>query len=329
MPLVAWLLYQDATGWWWAMSLGAVIASTDYVDGYLARKHGPTELGGLLDPIADKVFIALTYLPLCDLGFFPATAVALVFVRELVVTALRSAFYQRGMTMKTSYVAKAKTWSQMQGMMTLVVLALVDSRTFSVCALIGFTVGVVGIGVAVWVKRRRLWRPALFGAGFFGLGTVFYATLPLMDATRAALWMFVAVTVASGVDYLWAIPRLIRARAAQSGDIARMALALALPVLAVVILRDTEVAFGLVGAVVAIELTVGGLDNLLSHHGAQASGRSWGIHAVLVAGLLVLALCATSAGVATAAAIGATIASLAFAVREFWRGRAYYLTALD
>ena len=32
----------------------------------LARKYGPTVLGGLLDPIADKVFIAFAYTPFAD-----------------------------------------------------------------------------------------------------------------------------------------------------------------------------------------------------------------------------------------------------------------------
>jgi cardiolipin synthase (CMP-forming) len=93
MPALCWLIYQGDL--WLALILGTLIGCTDFVDGYLARKHGPTVLGGLLDPIADKVFIAFVYLPLADLGTVPAWAVALMFVREFLVTALRSAYEQR------------------------------------------------------------------------------------------------------------------------------------------------------------------------------------------------------------------------------------------
>ena len=62
----------------------------------LARKHGPTVFGGLLDPIADKVFVAFAYLPFADVGMVPPWAVALMFVRELLITALRSLASEQG-----------------------------------------------------------------------------------------------------------------------------------------------------------------------------------------------------------------------------------------
>ena len=74
MPLIAWLIYQGETGWWIAICIALVVGSTDYLDGHLARKHGPTVLGALLDPLADKVFLAFMYVPLADLGLLPALA---------------------------------------------------------------------------------------------------------------------------------------------------------------------------------------------------------------------------------------------------------------
>ena len=52
---------------------------------------------------------------LADAGFVPGWACGLMFVREFLVTALRSAYERRDMSLKTSYLAKAKTWTQMQG----------------------------------------------------------------------------------------------------------------------------------------------------------------------------------------------------------------------
>src|SRR5688572_17060980 len=90
MPLIAWLIYQGEGGWMAAVVIAFFVGSTDYLDGYLARKHGPTVLGALLDPLADKIFLAFMYVPLADLRFLMATAVAMMFARELMVTAMRS-----------------------------------------------------------------------------------------------------------------------------------------------------------------------------------------------------------------------------------------------
>ena len=54
-----------------------------------------------------------------------------MFVREFFVTALRSAYEQRDLTMKTSYLAKAKTWTQMQGIGVMLLFPLVDEQGVS------------------------------------------------------------------------------------------------------------------------------------------------------------------------------------------------------
>ena len=66
MPLLSWLIYRGAergyqgnSYMWSALIAGTLIGCTDWIDGLLARKYGPTVLGGLLDPIADKVFIVV------------------------------------------------------------------------------------------------------------------------------------------------------------------------------------------------------------------------------------------------------------------------------
>src|SRR5262245_48022493 len=116
MPLLCAMLYGGELARLWAVILGTLIGCTDFVDGYLARKHGPTVLGGLMDPIADKVFIAVGFLPYADQGWVPWWLVAALFVREFLVTALRSSFEVRQKALKSSYLAKVKTWVQMIGL---------------------------------------------------------------------------------------------------------------------------------------------------------------------------------------------------------------------
>ena len=141
MPLLSWLIYrgadlgyQDNKYMWAALIAGTLIGCTDWIDGVLARKYGPTVLGGLLDPIADKIFNAFAYTPFVD-GVYPLVpwwTVALMFQREFFITALRSAYEQRNLTLKTSYLAKVKTWTQMQGIGVMLLFPLLGDggRTF-------------------------------------------------------------------------------------------------------------------------------------------------------------------------------------------------------
>src|SRR5579859_3837497 len=170
MPLLSWLIYRGAeSGYrnnpymWSALIAGTLIGCTDWVDGLLARKYGPTVLGGLLDPIADKIFIAFAYSPFVDVSppLVPWWMVALLFQREFFVTALRSAYEQRNLTLKTSYLAKAKTWTQMQGIGVMLLFPLVDSRRFLIGLLVAGTVLPIAAMIGLWLARKKFWRGAV------------------------------------------------------------------------------------------------------------------------------------------------------------------------
>ncbi|MGZ3407482.1 MAG: CDP-alcohol phosphatidyltransferase family protein, partial [Polyangia bacterium] len=123
IPLPCWLLYCGTTGQYAALIFATLLGCTDFVDGYLARKYGSTVLGGLMDPIADKVFIAATFLPAVDLHWVPSWMVALLFVREFFVTAARTSYERRDLPLKSSYLARYKTWVQMCGVGILMLLS--------------------------------------------------------------------------------------------------------------------------------------------------------------------------------------------------------------
>ena len=93
-PVFVWMLLADGGSdgplRWWAAVLFIVAIATDGIDGYLARKHDiVTDLGKLLDPIADKVLTGAAFVSLSILGELPVWVVGLVLVRELGITVHR------------------------------------------------------------------------------------------------------------------------------------------------------------------------------------------------------------------------------------------------
>lgn len=83
---VAWLLLkQDFRSTLWLFGFAA---ATDGLDGFIAKRFGWTsELGKILDPLADKILLVGTYITLAVVGFVPAWLSAAVVGRDIVITA--------------------------------------------------------------------------------------------------------------------------------------------------------------------------------------------------------------------------------------------------
>lgn len=116
-PVFFVLYIQDAVVWR-ALSIAvfAVAVFTDYIDGYIARQYKMQSPSGVfLDPLADKflTFAGFICLPFIDPQQFPWWAVAVIIIRDIVVTCMRVVADYRNMEMTTRYVAKVKTMSQM------------------------------------------------------------------------------------------------------------------------------------------------------------------------------------------------------------------------
>ncbi len=332
MPLIAWWIYQGHLKI--ALVFGTIIACTDFVDGWMARRQGPTVFGGLLDPIADKVFVALVYLPFADLGLIPAWAVALMFVREFLVTALRSAYEQRSMSMKTSYLAKVKTWTQMQGIGVILLFPMLDNIPLMTWLLwIGVVTPLIAMAT-LWLIKKKLWKGALVMSGSF-----LYLALVIAFAPDLSMWavmfMVVVLTWVSGLDYLvGGFKQLKAAGDFARADAVRVLGAIAMPVLIFLVLVETPAHSWPLLTILATELAVGGLDNLLSHHQKASGALVWGLRTGGVSLLLALALLMPSDPVGgmwftlpTLLAVFAAALSTAGVIWEFWRGRDYYLEA--
>ena len=107
-----------------AAGIFSIAAITDWLDGYLARKLGQvTRFGAFLDPVADKLLVAVALVLLVEEHASAVLAVpALVIVgREIVVSALREwmAKYSERRSLAVSYVGKVKTTFQMTAIIVL------------------------------------------------------------------------------------------------------------------------------------------------------------------------------------------------------------------
>jgi CDP-diacylglycerol--glycerol-3-phosphate 3-phosphatidyltransferase len=114
VPLVVLLYAWDFDGHnYWATVLFAVAMSTDWFDGRIARSRGHSSpLGSLLDPAADKILVLAVLVMLVDQRVAPGWMVALIVVREFLVTELRLAAIERGVVLHARDLGKLKTWSQ-------------------------------------------------------------------------------------------------------------------------------------------------------------------------------------------------------------------------
>jgi CDP-diacylglycerol--glycerol-3-phosphate 3-phosphatidyltransferase len=96
-----------------AVVIFLVAATTDWLDGYLARKRGEvTTLGALLDPIADKLLTVSAFISLVELKLAPAWMVVVIVGREFIVSGVRSIAASRGNVISASAWGKGKTASQ-------------------------------------------------------------------------------------------------------------------------------------------------------------------------------------------------------------------------
>ena len=114
VPLVVLLYAWDFENHnYWATTIFVIAMATDQVDGWLARRQGTSSpLGKLLDPVADKVLVLAVLVMLVGEGVAPAWMIALIVVREILVSGLRLAALERGVVLGARDLGRLKTWAQ-------------------------------------------------------------------------------------------------------------------------------------------------------------------------------------------------------------------------
>ncbi len=135
-------------------------AGTDTLDGMIARRRKlVTELGKLMDPIADKLLVITVLAILVGFGLIPAWVLVVVMAREFIITGLRFLAASQGVIVGATAWGKSKTLTQ-----NLMIMLLLLERAYSVLA----PAATVMVGVAVvatvlsgldylWRYRRFVW----------------------------------------------------------------------------------------------------------------------------------------------------------------------------
>jgi CDP-diacylglycerol---glycerol-3-phosphate 3-phosphatidyltransferase len=113
VPVVVVLFAWDFTGHdYWATAVFAVAMATDWLDGWYARRtRRSSDLGRLLDPVADKLLVMAALIMVVG-RVLPAWMVAAIIAREFLMSGLRLAALERGVVMGARDLGKVKTGTQ-------------------------------------------------------------------------------------------------------------------------------------------------------------------------------------------------------------------------
>jgi CDP-diacylglycerol---glycerol-3-phosphate 3-phosphatidyltransferase len=108
--LIALIMLWGAS--WFTFVFGALLALSDGVDGWLARKQGATRSGAFLDPLADKVVVLGALFALVAKGIVWWLPVVVIAAREVAMSVYRSVVGRRGVSIPARNTAKVKTLLQ-------------------------------------------------------------------------------------------------------------------------------------------------------------------------------------------------------------------------
>lgn len=140
----------------------ALASVTDWLDGYLARKLNQTSpFGAFLDPVADKLMVAVALVLLVEVhasAWFAIPAVVIV-GREIVISALREWMAELGKraSVAVSYVGKVKTAVQM---VAIIVLLAYDPADNAMMTKVGYVLLYAAALLTLWsmiVYLRAAW----------------------------------------------------------------------------------------------------------------------------------------------------------------------------
>jgi cardiolipin synthase (CMP-forming) len=164
IPLIVGVFYlplDGSTRNWVATVLFIVVALTDWLDGWLARKLNQTSsFGAFLDPVADKFLVCAALLILLQLDRVNALVAFIIIGREIAISALREWMAQIGASrsVAVSMLGKLKTVVQMVAIPFLLfdgaLFGVIDTRIWGTGLI--YIASVLTIWSMVYYMRKAL-----------------------------------------------------------------------------------------------------------------------------------------------------------------------------
>ena len=109
-----------------------VASLTDFWDGYFAKKQNLiSDFGKIMDPIADKVLILTAFMIFVQLGVVQFWMVAVIFLREIIVTVSRLLAVRHGRVIAAEKSGKLKTVFQIGSIFVILAFLILERTSFS------------------------------------------------------------------------------------------------------------------------------------------------------------------------------------------------------
>jgi cardiolipin synthase len=157
IPVFVALIVDENTTTAGLIMFGLVVA-TDWVDGTIARRTGQvSELGKVLDPVADRLAIAAGLIALAVRGVFPVWAAVLILVRDVAVLVVGVFLLtRRHVRIEVRWIGKVATFSLMVAVPAIAwgALGLPLAAAATAVGWVSFSVGIVEYYVAAAVYAR-------------------------------------------------------------------------------------------------------------------------------------------------------------------------------
>jgi cardiolipin synthase len=171
VPVFLWLVLgpRSATADYWAVALLILAGLSDWLDGKIARALNQTSrLGQLLDPAADRLYIAATIIALAVRAIIPWWLVAVLVARELVLglALLRLRAHGYG-PLQVSFVGKAATLCLLYAF-PLLLLGVYGGTAAEVARVAGWAFGLWGTALYWWAAGLYLVQTRQLTTGLAG-----------------------------------------------------------------------------------------------------------------------------------------------------------------
>lgn len=168
VPLFVWLVLAKGE-YGWAVLVLAVMGSTDWVDGYIARRFDQTsKLGRILDPVADRIALITVAITLVIAGVAPWWLLAVIVLPDAVLTATSLLFFRWHPDLPVSIIGKMRTAALLLGTPLLLLARAIGSEPntltylawgFLILGIVGHLIAAYNYFWAIMRKHRELHFP--------------------------------------------------------------------------------------------------------------------------------------------------------------------------